>query len=140
MSHNSITDFCIPFILIHLDITIITAGEVKTLPGPLGTVQAVTFIECGLQPATLQSGNYTSSWTLPSREMITFGLPHSDTRFVVQQGPAQFQDLGFLPATLLIIQRLSYNDAGMYTCSVRNSSELSSPPVTATIELQLSCK
>ena len=126
--------------MIHLDITIITAGEVKTLPGPLESLQAVTFIVCGLQPATLQSVNYTSSWTLPSREMITFGLPSSDARFIAQQGPVQFQGFGELPATVLIIQSLSYLDAGLYTCSVRNSSELSSPHVTAVIELRLSCK
>ena len=101
----------------------------------------MTFLECGLQPDTLQSVNYTSSWTLPSRETITFGLPNSNTRFTVQQGPAQFLDVsGQLPATLLAIQRLSYLDAGMYTCSVRNSSEVSSPPVTAVIELRLTCK
>lgn len=110
------------------------------MPSPEGQVNAVTFLECGLLPNSLKSEDYTSSWTLPSREMLSYPFDNSDPRLLITQGPSTFPSHGELPSTVLIIQKLSYLDAGNYTCSVQNSSQPESTGVSAKFTLRLLCK
>ena len=45
-----------------------------------------------------------------------------------------------VPSTTLLIQSLSYTDAGVYRCSVQDDRNPGSPPIEGTIELRLTGK
>ena len=63
-------------------------------------------------------------------------MTSSRDRFVLNEGTR------LVPDTMLVVARLSYQDAGVYTCEGRstNQSDEISPWESATFELQLCCK
>ena len=116
---------------------------VIAVPGPLlNNLFTFIFLTCIPEPTTLTTSDFVSRWTIPSGQTFTFNelnLPNFE-RFRVSQGNVPAGE-GPRQATLLLIQSLTYQDAGNYTCEVRNSS---APPqsewLLATVELQLEGK
>ena len=92
---------------------------------------------CGLEPTSLVQDNYTSRWITPRGEIVT----SSRGRFVLTEGTVTVNFTILVTGTMLDVARLSYQDAGVYTCEGRiTNSDESSPWISATFELQLCCK
>ena len=94
------------------------------------------FLVCNPEPnSQLTVSNYISRWTIPSGETFTFWVsnPPGFERYRVVQGPSDG-----VQQTILLLENLSYQDAGNYTCEVRSSSaSAQSPWFSASVELQL---
>ena len=92
---------------------------------------------CGLNPDTLEPNvNYTTRWMLPDGQIITF----SQGRFVFSESRVSLNNEP-LPGTILVVNGLSYQDAGTYTCEGRSTAPGASPLwASASFELQLNCK
>ena len=87
--------------------------------------------------------DYDSRWTIPSGEIFTYRVPNPPgfERYQVVQGPTDTRQGVQRESTLLFIERLTYQDAGNYTCEVRSSSaSAQSPWLSASFELQLEGK
>ena len=98
-----------------------------------------TFLMCNPEPSSqLTVTDYVSRWTIPSGETFTHlvPIPHGFERYRIVQGPVGTPQV---QSTLLLVEMLSYQDAGNYTCEVRNSSA-QSPWFSASVELQLEGK
>ncbi len=111
----------------------------EILPTRLSGVQALTILDFNLQPVTLQHENYTSTWTLPNGEMLSKENPSRNLPIFVSEGIIELNGTN-VPSTSLVVQRLSYTAAGMYSCSVQDNRNLSSPPIEGGIELKLTRK
>ena len=83
-----------------------------------------TFLTCVVTPSI---NSLITRWRLPNGVVINFG---DGGDFIVSQGTQN---------TILLIQNITYKDAGNYTCEVRNMSDSMIPIVwyRATVELQL---
>ena len=94
-------------------------------------------LSCVLKPDTLEPNvNYTTRWRLPRGEMINT----SEGRFVFAENTVDF-GAGQVPATVLVVTRLSYQDAGTYTCEGRSTAPGASTLwASASFELQLNCE
>ena len=92
---------------------------------------------CGLSPDTLQANvNYTTRWILPDEQIII----SNQGRFVFSESRVSFNNV-LLPGTILVVTKLSFQDAGNYTCEGRNTAPGASTVwASASIELQLNCK
>jgi len=116
---------------------------VTVVPGPLlNNLFTFIFLTCIPEPTTLTTSDFVSHWTIPSGQTFTFSQvnPPSFERFRVTQGNVPTGE-GPRQATLLLIQSLTYQDAGNYTCEARDSSApAQSPWFLATAELQLEGK
>ena len=101
-----------------------------------------TFLLCNPEPnSQLTEVDYISRWTIPSGETFTnlVANPPGFEQYRVVQGPADGrQGVQRKESTVLILENLSYQDAGNYTCEVRSSSaSAQSPWFSASVELQL---
>ena len=97
-----------------------------------------TFLVCNSEPnSQLTMSDYISRWTIPSGETITYMVPNlpgfERYRIVQGQGGGQVQR----ESTILLVENLSYQDAGNYTCEARSSASTQSPWFSASVELQL---
>ena len=113
---------------------------VRVLP-PDNGLNTFTFLVCNLEPnSQLTQSDYVSRWTVPSGGTFTYLVPNPPgfERFRTFQGPAR-QGVQ-RESTLLFVERLSYKDAGNYTCEVRSSASAQSPWFSASVELQLKGK
>ncbi|XP_064396374.1 uncharacterized protein LOC135343301 isoform X1 [Halichondria panicea] len=113
------------------------AETLETLPTSLGGLQVLTIIDINLLPLTLHQENYTSTWTLPNGEMVSMENQSPNTNILVIQGRISINATTNGPSTSLLVQGLSYTDAGVYRCSVQDDRNPGSPPIEATIELRL---
>ena len=107
---------------------------------PLGSsaLSSGLFFICGLEPETLSPGiNYTTRWRLPGERIVNSTLG----RFVLSETRLMINNRD-LPGTLLVVTRLSYEDAGTYACEGRNNASGVSATqwATASFELQLNGK
>ena len=116
------------------------AETLETLPTSLGGLQVLTIIDINLLPLTLHQENYTSTWTLPNGEMVSMENQSPNTNILVIQGRISINATTNGPSTSLLVQGLSYTDAGVYRCSVQDDRNPGSPPIEATIELRLTRK
>ena len=104
---------------------------------PIGLNPPVTFgvLRCDIfANFTLNRTTIESRWNISTTvEVLVPGS--SDDKYDISQGPAAMN--GY--ETLMIIQNLSYIDAGVYTCRVRDSRDPSNrgPWVEAQAHLQL---
>ena len=96
----------------------------------------VQFI-CGLEPDTLQANvNYTTRWILPGGEIVN----SITERFIFMEGLVTVDNRN-VPGTVLIMTKMSYQDAGMYTCEGRSTAPGASIRwASASFELQLNCE
>ncbi len=113
---------------------------VETLPTSLSGPQTLTILDFNLLPLTLHEENYTSTWTLSNGEMVSKENQSTNTNILVIQGQILINDTTTGPSTSLLIQGLSYTDAGEYRCSVQDDRNPGSPPIEGTIELRLTGK
>ena len=110
----------------HSELTLQPEAQVKTLPEDVGQLNSFTFLLCNILPA---NASVISRWILPNGDVIS----DRAGRFITAQGDTP---TGF--SSLLVIQELSYRDAGYYTCEVVPTDECScSFPPSATTEVQL---
>ncbi len=116
------------------------AEPLKTIPTSLSGLQPITILDFSLLPVTLQQENYTSTWTLPNGEMVSIENQSPNTNILVLEGHISLNATTTGPGTTLLIQSLSYTDAGVYRCSVQDDHNPGSPPIEATIELRLICE
>lgn len=108
------------------ELTLQPEAQVKTLPEDVGQLNSFTFLLCNILPA---NASVISRWILPNGDVIS----DRAGRFITAQGDTP---TGF--SSLLVIQELSYRDAGYYTCEVVPTDECScSFPPSATTEVQL---
>ena len=114
----------------HLTEVVVADQEVVTLPVSSFLDVFATLI-CVITPSNL---TIASRWNLPNGNIVT-----EDTtgRFIVYQGPG-----GGRLDVLLLIDQLSYQDAGVYTCEVMDLDPTipDASWIPATVELQLNGK
>lgn len=85
--------------------------------------------------------DYTTQWTGPGDVGIIDPVTNAEKYTIT--GIVRLQNSSDLPGTTLAIRRLSYRDAGLYTCSGRSTATSNeevpstSSMVSATIDLQL---
>ena len=97
------------------------------------------FLNCFLEPETVQRDDYESRWITPKGEILEYRATASN-KYIVSQtsvtgiGNSKIQSQS---SAVLLIRDLSYSDAGNYTCEVRNSSDSSSQWVSKTIRVTL---
>ncbi len=91
------------------------------------------FLQCQLEPfgAMVEHG-----WRLPSGEFLT---PDNDTNQiqVSEIGTSQMSNNVNISVLVIIINQLSYQHAGVYSCEVQNTTTPGAEWVTAQVELQL---
>ncbi len=132
--------YAVSFLYLPAEISFIgPAKTLETLPTRLSGVQALTILDFNLLPVTLQREDYTSTWTLPNGEMLSIENPSRDLPVFVSEGIIELNGIN-VPSTSLVVQRLSYTAAGMYSCSVQDNRNPGSPPIEGGIELKLTCK
>ncbi len=112
----------------------------ETLPISLNGLQPVAILDFNLLPVTLHEENYTATWTLPNGEMISIENQSPNTDILVVEGRIPLNATTNGPSTSLLVQGLSYTDAGVYRCSVQDDRNPGSPPIEGTIELRLTRK
>ncbi|XP_064396377.1 uncharacterized protein LOC135343303 isoform X2 [Halichondria panicea] len=110
--------------------------KVETIPTNQNGIQALIIIDFSMLPVTLQRENYTSTWTLPNGEMVSEENQSLNPLIFVSEGPIAV-DATVVPTTTLLVQGVSYTDAGVYRCSVQDDRNPGSPPIEGTIELRL---
>ena len=103
-------------------------------------MQPLTFLEFPLLPSSLEPENFTSSWILPSEETVSLESQSTDTRILAQEGLTSVNATQTLQAAFLLIQGLSYKDAGNYTVRIQDNTNPGSPLIEGTIELRLLCE
>ena len=93
--------------------------------------------------STTPGVDYTTQWTGPGDVGIIDPVTNAD-KYNVTEGNIPIPNGSTLPGTTLTIRRLSYRDAGLYTCSGRSTATSTneevpstSSMVSATIDLQL---
>ncbi len=116
------------------------AEILETLPTSLSGLQTLTILDFNLLPVTLHEENFTSTWTLPNGEMVSMENQSPNTGILVVEGQIPISATTNGPSTSLLVQGLSYTDAGEYRCSVQDDRNLGSPPIEGTIELRLTRK
>lgn len=93
--------------------------------------------------STTPGVDYTTQWTGPGDVGIIDPITNAADKYDVTEGNVPIQNGSMVPGTTLAIRRLSYRDAGLYTCSGRNTATSNeevpstSSMVSATIDLQL---
>ena len=126
------------FLPIAEDIMIIPNRSPVVIPSQTNILMAGIPLICGLNPDTLEPNvNYTTRWILPDGQTIT----SNQGRFVFSESRVSLNITGLLPGTILVVTRLSYRDAGTYTCEGRSTAPGASTLwASASFELQLNCK
>ncbi len=113
--------------------------KVKTLPTILG-LQSLVILDFNFLPLTLQRKDYTLTWTLPNGEMVSEENQSPNSLIMLLEGLIALNATSSAPGTTLVVQGLSYTDAGVYRCSVQDDRNPGSPPIEGTIELRLTCE
>ncbi len=113
--------------------------KVKTLPTILG-LQSLVILDFNFLPLTLQRKDYTLTWTLPNGEMVSEENQSPNSLIMLLEGLIALNATSNAPGTTLVVQGLSYTDAGVYRCSVQDDRNPGSPPIEGTIELRLTRK
>jgi hypothetical protein len=112
---------------------------VVKIPSEIISLRPHVILKCTISIAP--GVNYTTQWRGPGDTGAIDPVTNTD-RYVITNGRVRLPDGSEMPGTMLTIRRLSYQDAGLYTCSVRslaapNEEIPSSSMVSATIDLQL---
>ena len=120
-------------------------AELTVAPGeavvfePSGTVPTTfTFLECIMGPLGISLDEIESRWILPDEQVIP-DEPDMG-RFRVDIGERAETNGTIIPINQLLIIMVSYQDAGIYECEVRNALNPSAQWVSASVELQLGGK
>ena len=96
-------------------------------------------LTCALSPMSLTPQNYTSRWTTPGSMVISSTNPPSGgSRYVINNGNGPIQNGTHFPITLFGITRLSYQDAGEYTCEAQTIDGILW--ASATVQLRMNSK
>ena len=94
-------------------------------------------LACVLTPTTLILQGYRARWITPAGEIIV----STNSRYGTYTGGILDTQQIPRPSTLLLIQKLSYQDAGLYICEgQRANTSDASVWVSATVELRLNCE
>ena len=103
--------------------------ESNPIPSTLAILVCVINADFNLNSSTVES-----RWTTPTNEeIIVHGT--ADEKYILNQGPSE--ETGF--ESLLLIQNISYSDAGEYTCRVRDTRNASNrgPWIEEQLSLEL---
>ena len=122
------------------EITIVPIRETVTLPDQ-NMLMFSEILTCALSPLSLSPSNYTSRWTTPgpmSTTLTSIEQVSMDDSYIVNNGRITLQNGSNIPITLLVIQRLSYQDAGEYICE--GQIDDTSAWVSATVQLRTNSK
>ena len=104
-------------------------------PPPSIPPNAITFLACIVGPPGLSVDEYDTQWILPDGQIIPD--EPDEGKFRADKGGSAEANNVTIQTTQLLILMLSYQDAGIYRCEVRNASLPGSPWIPASIELQL---
>ena len=78
---------------------------------------------CGLAPSSLvPQENYTTQWITPGGENVNSSTSGRGRFFINEVDSLFFGTEMAIPATILIITQVTYQDAGTYTCEGRNNA------------------
>ncbi len=103
------------------------------IPSEMYALRPRAVLHCALSLAPGVS--YTIQWIGPGDVGIID--PTTNDHYNITESTLQLRNGSELPGTTLSIHKLSYQDAGVYTCSGRRLEESASSWVSATIDLQL---
>ena len=119
-------------VLSSAELTIEPDRPFLVIPSFNANLTPVTFLLCVVTPAL----NSLTRWILPNGTIINFG-DDSNLRIFASQGFNSMNSTAL--NTILLIQNISYEDAGTYTCEARNMSDSTTPIpwYSAKVELQL---
>ena len=118
-------------VLSPAELSIVPAISPLVIPSFRTNLAPDTFLVCAVTPPL----NLFTRWTLPSGTVTVF-RDANDPRFIMSLAN-NVNGTAFI--TILLIQNMTYEDAGTYTCEARNTSDTTTPTVwySATVELQL---
>ena len=129
---NHIDQFCIVFLLAGTSVTV--AENIVILPDSTGNVQSTLSLLCLIEPAPAALIPAPFQWVLPSGATVNpFGL---DERFAILVNPV-FEGAVVNLQAILLIEQLSYLDAGAYICEFDDEN---GETLSATVELILEGK
>ena len=115
--------------IIIVELTVEAEHKVIVLPAPHTTEPyTVTNIACFISPTT-----YNARWITPNGTNV---FTHAG-KYTVSHGQIGLATGEMKFGSLLIIQDLSYENAGVYVCEAMMEEDCSSFPEFATIELVL---
>lgn len=104
-----------------------------TITSDVNDLSQSTFLPCAVRPP---DANYTTRWITPNGDVVT--PEDGDPRFTLHQGTVEI-DSRVVEGTVLvlIIENLSYQDDGIYTCEAQNASSPEAQWVQAFSQLRL---
>ncbi len=97
------------------ELQVYTNPTLKILPDYDGRLNSFTFLTCIIEP---KNASVVSRWLLPSGDIVSSRNASLSGRLVVNEGMLALSE-GTVFGTVLVIQRVSYRDSGVYTCEVR---------------------
>lgn len=112
-------------------------GPVVKIPSETLALRPRVRLSCALSIAL--GVDYTTQWSGPGDAGIINPNTTAD-QYAITEDPLPLMDGSEVPGTTLTIRKLSYQDAGVYICSVRSlavSNEEAPSLVSAEIDLQL---
>ena len=125
---------CFPLSL-HAELTLTPDPPVVVEPAPSRPPNTLTFLTCIVGPLGILEEEFDTQWILPEGQIIPDEPDEGKIR--ADKGGRAQADNVTIQITNLIILMLSYQDAGIYRCEVRNASLPGSPWIPASIEFQL---
>ncbi len=128
------TTTSLSFVILHaVSISVEAEESLLTLPrSSFEAVSSLTILTCFVRPS---NSSFISRWITPSGEIIS----RSTGRYSFNQGRVTSEGLG----TVLAVQSLSYEDAGVYRCEVVSrggsvsSCDCTGFPTSASVQLVL---
>ena len=123
------------FSIVFAELTLAPDRPVVVEPPPSIPPNTITFLACIVGPPGISLDEYDTQWIRPEGQII----PEDPDvgKFRADKGGKAEGNNVTIPITQLLIQMLSYQDAGVYRCEVRNASLPGSPWIPASVELQL---
>ena len=136
-SYDTMTIFISYYCLEEVTSIFSIVGPVLKIPSETFSLRPRAILSCALSIAP--GVRYTTQWSGPAGIID----PNTNTDcYVITEGVLRLTNGSDFPGTTLAIRKLSYQDAGVYTCSGRslaasNEEVPSSSWVSAEIDLQL---
>ena len=124
---------CFPLSL-HAELTLTPDPPVVVEPAPSRPPNTITFLTCIVGPLGILEEEFDTQWIRPEGQIIPD--EPDEGKFRANKGLRAEANVT-IQITQLLILMLSYQDAGIYRCEVRNASLPGSPWIPASIEFQL---
>ena len=130
MSHGVTSSLCT-----YTDLLVHTQPALKVLPDYDGRLNSFTFLSCIIEP---RNATVESRWLLPNGQIVTVRNASLTKHLKVAEGEIGTLEGGSAFGSVLIVRQVSYEDAGVYTCEVKDliDCECEVWPAVSSAELQ----